>query len=102
MRESVPEETGEDCRMAVSEQLQPVITAAIIITAMTRLQRLDHLVILHLMHSRNDRAELYASGGLHDHVVASLYLKLQRIEEIYLARCTKSYTNYFCHIYLPH
>ena len=54
------------------------------------------------MHSRNDRAELNTSGGLHDHVVASLYLKLQRIEEIYLARCTKSYTNYFCHIYLPH
>ena len=54
------------------------------------------------VHSRNDRAELNTSGGLHDHVVASLYLKLQRIEEIYLARCTKSYTNYFCHIYLPH
>ena len=67
-----------------------------------RLQRLDHLVILHLMRSRNDRAELYASGGLHDHVVASLYLQLQRIEEIYLARCTKSHTDYFCHIYLPH
>ena len=67
-----------------------------------RLQRLDHLVILYLMHSRYDRAELYASGGLHDHVVASLYLQLQRIEEIYLARCTKSHTDYFCHIYLPH
>ena len=67
-----------------------------------QLQRLDYLVILHFMHSRNDRAELNTSGGLHDHVVASLYLKLQRIEEIYLARCTKSYTDYFCHIYLPH
>ncbi len=33
------EETGEDCRMAVSEQLQPVITAAIIITAMTSQER---------------------------------------------------------------
>ena len=39
LRESVPEETGEDCRMAVSEQLQPVITAAIIITAMTSQER---------------------------------------------------------------
>lgn len=37
--ESVPEENGEDCRMAVSEQLQPVITAAIIITAMTSQER---------------------------------------------------------------
>lgn len=39
MRESVQEGTGEDCRMAVSEQLQPVITAAIIITAMTSQER---------------------------------------------------------------
>lgn len=35
----MPEGTGEDCRMAVSEQLQPAITVAIIITAMTSQKR---------------------------------------------------------------
>ncbi len=64
-----------------------------------RFKRLNHLVIFHFPGIADCRAELNASGSLHNHVFPSLYIKMQRVKKINLTRGAKPDSNYFYHLY---
>ena len=63
-----------------------------------RFQWLNYLILFYLFRITHQGTIFYSSCSFYNHVVASFYFKFQRVKEINLSRCTKSYSNYFNHI----
>ena len=77
-----------------------LVFPAVLVRCLTddRLKRLHHFFVLHKTHAEHRVTEFYAAGGLHDKIVALLYVQVGGIEIISFPARSEFYSYYFYHM----